>query len=375
MGALTGLSSMTGLSGMAGGGGGGGGAEPSFSAIAADDNIQEGAVASSRDPGTISYAGASALRYQITSSNSIMVIVMPSSSGATIAGNGSHSVTITGALAEINQELAGCAIEAPPPMSAAGAVTFTQGIRRNGQGSDAATDATWQLTVIPAEPTIGGMPGATNYGDDQAFTISLGGAPSIDYNGADTLEARIEATNTSVFNIMMNAGTGLTFSVGSVSTPASAVQFSGSVSDVLSALANSIGGAAPLNCGSGGAIVKIRRFGQGSWNDTDSVDIDIVPADITAFDAVPGAGDPTTEIDCTSTSTSPYTDSYRIQYKETSSGTWLLHPDSPIAPASVYAFTLGSFDPGTAYDVRIRGEHSGSGFTSGWIEDDATTDP
>lgn len=311
-------------------------AEPSFSGEVADGSIEEGGDGASPVIAIV-YAGGSTLRFAIAISGHTgdVTVEFDDESGATISGNNTASVTITGTKAQIETEIASIVISAA--VGSSGIATAALGIRRNGEGSDADTDS-FDLEITPAEPSFTGIPPDASMVEGGALdAIGIG----IDYAGAEDLFADLglDTPGLGVLSVPDSTGAIVTGNgTQAVTIEGTKAQVAGELAGLEVVVAS---GAGVVNLGLG--------IGFPSEDPTDGGDFDIVVAPLAPdlLTSDPGV-DPLTQVDLEWSDNSGGEAGYEIRQNAGLD-------DFPSAVmvsdlgANVESETMGGLEPGTNY--------------------------
>ncbi len=221
--------------------------------------------------------------------------------GVTVLGSGSSSVTLTGTVAQINDLLAGnvgatasyvISSDAPPATDSLTLLINDQGNTGSGGAQSGSANSTINLTAVNDAP-VNSVPGPQLTSENTSLVFSGAGGNQISVSDPDAGGNPLQVTLTAVNGTFsLNATAGLSFSLGDGTSDAT-MTFTGSLVDINAALDGM--SFTPPTSYNGPASLQILVDDQGhtgiggALSDTDTVSITVSAINDGPVNAVPGA--------------------------------------------------------------------------------------
>ncbi|NQD93315.1 hypothetical protein HP532_11725, partial [Pseudomonas sp. CrR25] len=189
----------------------------------------------------ISFADVDAGSAAVTATFSVPsgTLTATSGSGVIVSGSGTGTLTLSGAIADINAFIAANSLSFTTAANATGNVLLSVSIDDDGNtgGGNLADSATvtLQVTAVNDAP-VNAVPSAQNTNQDQVLIFSSGNGNLISISDVDAGSGTVRLTLTASNGLLSLSGiTGLSFSAGSGSAD-STMTFEGSLVDINAAL-------------------------------------------------------------------------------------------------------------------------------------------
>lgn len=207
-------------------------------------------------------------------------------------GTGDAMMVFSGTISDINAALNGAFFTAP---ATTGNVVFTIVTNDQGNTGGAAESDTdfmnFNVTNIPNEAPVNQVPFSQLVDEDGTLTFGTGNAISI--SDVDAGTANVQVTLTATNGTLSLSGTsGLTFTTGDGTSDASMV-FTGSITDINTALNNSTFTPTPNYAGAASVQIITNDLGNtglgGAKEDNDTVSVNVTPFNDDPVNTVPAA--------------------------------------------------------------------------------------
>src|SRR4030095_12711373 len=216
---------------------------------------------------SIADVDAGSSRVQVTLAATNGVLTLAGTTGLTVSGNGTATVTVTGSLANINTALNGLVFAPTGNFNGSANLTVTTNDQGNTGSGGAQTDVDSIAITVNAvnDAPVNAVPGAQTMNEDGTLTFSTANGNAISIADVDAGSSSVQVTLAATNGVLTLAGTsGLTVSrhrTGTVTVTGTLANINTAINGLVFAPTGNFNGSANLtvttndqgNTGSGGA--------------------------------------------------------------------------------------------------------------------------